>query len=166
MTRTRSWSFVAGAWVALAACVATMGCASSSPPPANATGATHVAIPEWVEGGAPHGTTNATTLEAPTAKPPLADAFATKTIGVEGASKPKWSGRAIDLDVKDADIHDVCRLLAEVGKTNIVVADDVHGSVTIKMKHVPWDQALEAILRAKGFDSLRDGNIILVVTGK
>jgi type IV pilus assembly protein PilQ len=93
------------------------------------------------------------------------DTFATKTIGVEASPKQKWSARTIDLDVKDADIHDVCRLLAEVGKTNIVVADDVHGSVTIRMKHVPWDQALEAILRAKGFDSMRDGNIILVVAG-
>ncbi|MEO7097471.1 MAG: secretin and TonB N-terminal domain-containing protein [Polyangiales bacterium] len=62
----------------------------------------------------------------------------------------------------NADLHEVCRLLAEVGKINIVVADDVKGSVTIKMKQVPCDQALDAILRTKGYASEREGNIVTV----
>ena len=57
----------------------------------------------------------------------------------------------------------MCRLLAEVGKTNIVVADEVRGRVTVAMKHVPWDVALEVILRSKGLDWMREGDVIVVV---
>jgi type IV pilus assembly protein PilQ len=90
--------------------------------------------------------------------------FVTRTIGgAPAAARQSFRGRAIDLDVKNADIHEVCRLLADVGKVNIVVSDDVRGEITIKMKHVPWDQALDVILRAKGFRAERDGNIILVL---
>ncbi len=74
----------------------------------------------------------------------------------------KYTGRRIDLDFKDADIHNILRLLADVGKVNIVTADDVSGSVTIKMKNVPWDQALDVILQAKGLGMIRSGNLIRV----
>jgi hypothetical protein len=79
-----------------------------------------------------------------------------------GAAKKVYRGRPIDLDVKGADLHDVCRLIAEVGHVNVVVADDVKGAVTIKMHDVPWDQALDVILRAKGYVAEREGNVILV----
>lgn len=75
---------------------------------------------------------------------------------------PRAHGRAIDLDLKGADIHDVLRLLADVGHVNIVVADDVRGSVTLRMKSVPWDEALDVIVRAKGLFAERDGNVIIV----
>jgi type IV pilus assembly protein PilQ len=74
----------------------------------------------------------------------------------------RFGGRRIDLDFKDADIHNILRLLADVGKVNIVTADDVSGSVTIKMKNVPWDQALDVVLQAKGLGMVRTGNLIRV----
>jgi len=74
----------------------------------------------------------------------------------------KYTGKRIDLDFKDADIHNILRLLAEVGKVNIVTADDVSGSITIKMKNVPWDQALDVVLQAKGLGMVRSGNLIRV----
>ncbi len=74
----------------------------------------------------------------------------------------KYNGKRIDLDFKDADIHNILRLLAEVGKVNIVTADDVAGSITIKMKNVPWDQALDVVLQAKGLGMVRSGNLIRV----
>ncbi|MBI2394021.1 MAG: type IV pilus secretin PilQ [Deltaproteobacteria bacterium] len=74
----------------------------------------------------------------------------------------KYTGRRIDLDFKDADIHNILRLLADVGKVNIVTADDVSGSVTIKMKNVPWDQALDVVLQAKHLGMVRTGNLIRV----
>ena len=74
----------------------------------------------------------------------------------------KYSGRRVDLDFKDADLHNILRLLADVGKVNIVIADDVAGAVTIKMKNVPWDEALDVILKAKGLDKVRSGNLIRV----
>jgi type IV pilus assembly protein PilQ len=51
----------------------------------------------------------------------------------------KYRGAPVDLDVKDADLHDVMRLLADVGNINIVVADDVRGKVTLRLKRVAWD---------------------------
>ena len=88
----------------------------------------------------------------------------TRTIGGGPAETRRtvYRGARIDLDVKGADIQEVCRLIADVGRVNIVVSDDVKGSVTVKMKGVPWDQALDTILRAKGFRAERDGSIILV----
>ncbi len=74
----------------------------------------------------------------------------------------KYSGRKIDLDFKDADVHNILRLLADVGKVNIVTADDVTGSITIKMKNVPWDQALDVVLQAKALGMVRQGNLIRV----
>jgi type IV pilus assembly protein PilQ len=73
-----------------------------------------------------------------------------------------YSGRRIDLDLKDADIHNILRLLADVGRVNIVTADDVSGNVTIRMKNVPWDQALDVVLQAKGLGMVRSGNLIRV----
>ncbi len=74
----------------------------------------------------------------------------------------RFSGRRIDLDFKDADIHNILRLLAEVGGVNIITSDDVAGSVTIRMRNVPWDQALDVILQAKGLGMVRRGNLIRV----
>ena len=76
--------------------------------------------------------------------------------------RQRYSGRRIDLDFKDADIHNILRLIAEVGGVNVVTADDVSGSVTIRMRNVPWDQALDVILEAKGLGKIRRGNLIRV----
>jgi type IV pilus assembly protein PilQ len=81
----------------------------------------------------------------------------------KSATPGKYNGRHIDLDFKDADIHNILRLLAEVGGVNIVTSDDVKGSVTIRMRDVPWDQALDVILQAKGLGSEKKlGNLIRV----
>lgn len=74
----------------------------------------------------------------------------------------KYTGRRIDLDLKDADIHNILRLLADVGHVNIVTADDVTGTITIRMRNVPWDQALDVVLQAKGLGMVRQGNLIRV----
>lgn len=73
-----------------------------------------------------------------------------------------YTGRRITLDLKDAEIQNVLRLLADVSKLNIVASDDVHGRVTVKLRNVPWDQALDIILRSKQLDKTRVGNIIRV----
>lgn len=73
-----------------------------------------------------------------------------------------FRGRRIDLDLKDADVHDALRLLADVGRVNIVVADNVSGTVTIRMRNVPWDQALSVVLQSKTLGMVRQGNMIRV----
>ena len=73
-----------------------------------------------------------------------------------------YGGRRIDLDLKDADVHNVLRLLADVGRVNIVTADNVSGSVTIRMRNVPWDRALDVVLQAKSLGMVQEGNVIRV----
>jgi len=73
-----------------------------------------------------------------------------------------YRGRRIDLDLKDADIHNVLRLLADVGRVNIITADNVSGSVTIRMRNVPWDRALDVVLQAKSLGMTQEANVIRV----
>jgi type IV pilus assembly protein PilQ len=87
---------------------------------------------------------------------------AVQTAATLAPSKKAYTGRRINLDLKDAEIDNVLRLLADVSKLNIVAADDVKGKITIKLTNVPWDQALDIILRAKQLDKTRNGNIIRV----
>lgn len=84
------------------------------------------------------------------------------TPAMAAQQRGRFTGRRIDLDLKEADIHNVLRLLADVGRTNIVTGDDVKGAVTIRMRNVPWDQALDVILQAKNLGMVRQGNMIRV----
>lgn len=77
-------------------------------------------------------------------------------------AQQRYSGRRIDIDLKDADVHNVLRLLADTGHVNIVTADDVGGTITIRMHNVPWDQVLDVVLQAKGLGMVRQGNLIRV----
>ena len=80
-----------------------------------------------------------------------------------GRSKNKrYIGRRIDLDFKDADIHNILRLIADVGNVNVITSDNVKGRVTIRMKNVAWDHALDVILRAKKLGQVREGNLLRV----
>jgi hypothetical protein len=76
--------------------------------------------------------------------------------------RPRWTGKTIDLDVKDADLHNVFRLLAEVGNVSIVVADDVEGAVTLRLRSVPWDQALDTVIRMEQLSLRRDGTVYTI----
>ncbi len=75
---------------------------------------------------------------------------------------PVYKGEKVSLDFQDADINDILRLIAEVGKVNIIAGGDVQGKVTTRMVDVPWDQALDVILKINGLAQERGGNIIRV----
>jgi hypothetical protein len=76
----------------------------------------------------------------------------TQSIALAPEPPAHRNGKRIDIDVKDADIVNVCRALADEGHANLVVSDGVTGTVTVKMHRVPWDEALEAIVRSKGYE--------------
>jgi len=76
----------------------------------------------------------------------------------------KYGGRKISLDFQDAPIRAVLRLLAEEGGITIVSGDDVKGNMTVHMKKVPWDQALDTILDVHGLAKKQMGDVISVVT--
>jgi hypothetical protein len=94
--------------------------------------------------------------------PPPPSRFDTRVIRDDAPAGPRFHGAPVDLDLKGADIHDALRLLAEVGRVNIVVAGEVNGTVTMKLKRVPWDQALDVIVKARGLTIEREGNVVLV----
>lgn len=94
-----------------------------------------------------------------TSSPAEAGAFAPNLLG---QTKRAFTGRRIDLDLKDADVHNVLRLLADVGQVNIVTADNVSGTITIRMRNVPWDQALDVVLQAKGLGVVQKANMLRV----
>ena len=73
-----------------------------------------------------------------------------------------YRGPALDLDVKDADVHDVYRLLSDVGRVNIVIADDVRAKVTLRLKRVAWQQVACTIAAVHRLQILVDGNVLLV----
>lgn len=98
-------------------------------------------------------------LDESSQEPDRAGAFAP---GLLGQAAGQYTGRRIDLDLKDADIHNVLRLLGDVGRVNLVVADNVSGSVTIRMRNVPWDQALDVVLQSKRLGMVRRGNLVRV----
>ncbi|MDP2342593.1 MAG: secretin and TonB N-terminal domain-containing protein [Deltaproteobacteria bacterium] len=74
----------------------------------------------------------------------------------------KDNGKKITIDVQQADVVNVVRLISDVSGLNIVVADDVKGKVTIKLKNIPWRQALDVILKSGGFGYVQEGDILWV----
>src|SRR3972149_5019452 len=74
----------------------------------------------------------------------------------------KYSGKKVDLDMMDANITDVLRLLAEISNINIIASDEVKGTISLRLKNVPWDQAFDIIMKTKGLDSIQEGNVIRV----
>ena len=80
----------------------------------------------------------------------------------DGAAR--FNGRRIDIDVVDADLHNVFRLIADAGGASIAVADDVKGTITLRLRQVPWDQALDTVVRLEKLHLERRGDIYLVTT--
>jgi type IV pilus assembly protein PilQ len=91
-----------------------------------------------------------------------AGAFGPNVLGQATDQRRNFTGRRIDLDLKDADVHNVLRLLADVGQVNIITSDNTSGSVTIRMRNVPWDQALDIVLQSKNLGMVRQSNMIRV----
>ena len=74
----------------------------------------------------------------------------------------RGEGTRMSITLQDADIHTVFGLISEVGEVNIVASDEVQGKITVRIKDTPWDEALGAILQAKGLGAQRYGNILRV----
>nr|WP_307548938.1 type IV pilus secretin PilQ family protein [Xanthomonas sacchari] len=73
-----------------------------------------------------------------------------------------YSGKPVTFNFQDVPVRTVLQLIAEESNLNIVASDTVQGSVTLRLVNVPWDQALDIVLRAKGLDKRRDGKVIWV----
>jgi len=74
----------------------------------------------------------------------------------------KYHGQRISMDFKDADLTNVFRIIAEVSNLNIITADDVKGKVSLRLVNVPWDQALDIVLRSKSLGAAQEGNVLRI----
>ncbi|NUF32971.1 type IV pilus secretin PilQ family protein [Acinetobacter oleivorans] len=81
---------------------------------------------------------------------------------VSSSSKPSYSGNKLSLDFQDIEVRRVLQLLADFTGINMVAADSVQGNITLRLKDVPWDQALDIILKTKNLDKRRNGNVIWI----
>jgi type IV pilus assembly protein PilQ len=79
---------------------------------------------------------------------------------------PVYSGNRVTFNFQDIPVRSVLQLVADVSELNIVVADSVQGNVTLRLINVPWDQALDIILQAKGLDKRRNGSVIWIAPTK
>jgi len=96
------------------------------------------------------------------AQPPAAPAPAPATFGAPQRTDRQFSGHAISLDFQGADLRAVLRTFAEISGLNIVIDPMVTGTVDVALRDVPWDQALDIILRANKLGYLIDGTIVRI----
>ena len=73
-----------------------------------------------------------------------------------------FTGERLSLNFQDIEVRSVLQLLADFTGLNLVVSDSVVGNLTLRLKNVPWDQAMDIILKTKGLDQRRSGNVILI----
>lgn len=88
-----------------------------------------------------------------------------KTVVAEsGADRRQrnFNGKRISLDFQDVDVRTILQILAKESGMNIVASDSVSGKITLSLKDVPWDQALDLVMQARDLDYRRNGNIINV----
>src|SRR5277367_3113325 len=76
--------------------------------------------------------------------------------------KKEYTGERLTLNFQDIDVRSVLQLLADTSGQNIVVSDSVKGNLTLRLQNVPWDQALDIVLRTKGLDKRRQDNVIII----
>ena len=82
----------------------------------------------------------------------------------EAARKKRfgYTGEKLSLNFQDIELRSVLQLLADFTDLNVVVSDTVEGKLTLRLKNVPWDQALDIILQTKALDKRQSGNVIMV----
>jgi type IV pilus assembly protein PilQ len=84
--------------------------------------------------------------------------------GAAAAAPGMYTGQPISLDLQNAALGEVLRHIGTVSGWNIIASGEVKGTLTMRMVNVPWDQALEAILKLHGLVQERQGNVILIMS--
>jgi type IV pilus assembly protein PilQ len=86
----------------------------------------------------------------------------TATLTKDGQKMPVYSGKRATFNFQDIPVRSALQLIADESGLNLVASDSVTGGVTLRLDNVPWDQALDVILRAKSLDKRRDGNVVWI----
>jgi type IV pilus assembly protein PilQ len=80
------------------------------------------------------------------------------------AQKPRYTGEPVSVNLKDVDLKDFFRLIHEISGLNVVLDPSVNGTLTLVLDDVPWDQALDIVLKNNGLDKSLDGNVLRIAT--
>lgn len=91
-------------------------------------------------------------------------ALGSKSLNEFLTGRNKFYGRPISIQVKDADIRDVLSFIAGESGTNMIISDQVQGNITLKLREIPWDQALVTVMKAKGLGYIREGSVVRINT--
>ncbi len=78
------------------------------------------------------------------------------------ADRNAYTGEKLSLNFQDIDVRSVLQLIADFTNLNLVASDTVQGGITLRLQNVPWDQALDLVLKTKGLDKRKVGNVLLV----
>jgi len=81
-----------------------------------------------------------------------------------GPGQKRYTGEPISVNLKDVDLKDFFRLIHEISGLNIVLDPNVHGTLTLVLDDVPWDQALDIVLENNGLDRVLEGNVLRIAT--
>ncbi|AWI78521.1 secretin [Parazoarcus communis] len=80
-------------------------------------------------------------------------------------TRGQYQGEKLSLNFQNIDVRSVLQVIADFTNFNIITSDSVQGNLTLRLKDVPWDQALDIILQAKGLDMRKSGNVIWIAPG-
>ena len=81
---------------------------------------------------------------------------------IETRNKDQFAGEKLSLNFQDIEVRSVLQLIADFTGLNLVASDTVTGNITLRLENVPWDQALDIVLKAKGLDKRQQGNVLMV----
>ena len=95
-------------------------------------------------------------------RPPQKSAEEEEKEAMLDPSKKKYKGDLLSLNFQDIEVRAILQILADFTGLNIVVSDSVKGNLTLRLQNVPWDQALDIILRTKGLAMRQNGNVVFI----
>jgi type IV pilus assembly protein PilQ len=108
--------------------------------------------------------TEVAAMPGPTPAAQSQPAIRTQAATPSAPTNGRYSGEPISVNLKDVDLRDFFRLIHEISGLNVVVDPNVKGSLTIVLDDVPWDQALDIVLRNNDLDKQLDGNVLRIAT--
>ncbi len=88
--------------------------------------------------------------------------LAKEDVEKQRAERFAYNGEKLSLNFQDIDVRSVLQLIADFTDLNLVASDSVNGNITLRLQNVPWDQALDLVLKTKGLDKRKVGNVLLV----
>jgi len=120
--------------------------------------------PQQAASSSNQASTPAAAPAAPAVEPAVNLAAEQKTHPQQATSGPKYTGEPISVNLKDVDLKDFFRLIHEISGLNVVLDPDIKGNLTIVLDDVPWDQALDIVLKNNSLSRQLDGNVLRIAS--